>query len=370
MSDEQDASDKEHEASQKKLDDAREKGEIPRSTDLITAGSYAGFLLAGIAVGSDALNKAGITASVLLGQSDRLSKQLLNGAGNSVSGIIGSFAIALAAFFLAPFVAAVLMIIVQRAMIFTPSKLAPKLSRISPLSGVKNKFGRKGLFEFAKSFVKLTIISCLLFGFLSYQAEDFLRMIYLSPAFSTALLMEKVTRFLALVTLLTFSIGGIDYFWQRAEHLRSNRMSRKEVTDEQKNAEGDPHLKAKRRQKGQEIANNRMLLDVPNADVVIVNPTHFAVALRWDKASGRAPVCVAKGVDEVAARIREKAVEAGVPLHSDPPTARMLYAHLEIGHEVHPDHYRVVAAAIRFSEAMRKKMRRHRGGRDEQKRKP
>jgi flagellar biosynthetic protein FlhB len=100
-----------------------------------------------------------------------------------------------------------------------------------------------------------------------------------------------------------------------------------------------------------------MLADVAKADVIIVNPTHFAVALRWDQASGRAPVCVAKGVDEIAARIRERAAEAGVPLHSDPPTARLLHATLKIGQEIHPDHYRVVAAAIRFSEAMRKKAR-------------
>jgi flagellar biosynthetic protein FlhB len=169
------------------------------------------------------------------------------------------------------------------------------------------------------------------------------------------MLVEKVVRFLALVTVLAVTIGGIDYLWQHAEHLRSNRMSRKEMTDEYKESEGDPHLKAKRRQKAQEIATSHMLTDVRKADVVIVNPTHFAVALKWDKASGRAPICVAKGVDAIAARIRETAAEAGIPLHSDPPTARLLYAHLDIGQEVHPDHYRVVAAAIRFSEAMRQK---------------
>ena len=104
-----------------------------------------------------------------------------------------------------------------------------------------------------------------------------------------------------------------------------------------------------------------MLADVPKADVIIVNPTHFAVALQWDRSSGRAPLCVAKGVDEIAARIRERAIEAGIPLHSDPPTARLLYSNLEIGQEVHPDHYRAVAAAIRFSEAMRQKMRQSNG---------
>jgi flagellar biosynthesis protein FlhB len=355
MSEDQDASDKEHEPSQKKLDDARKKGEIPRSNDLISAGSYVGFLLAGLTVGGGALIKAGETASVLLGQSDRLSTQLLQGAGNSMMGIFGSLAGALAVFFLLPVVAALLMVILQNALLFSPSKLEPKLNRISPLSGAKNKFGRKGLFEFAKSFVKLIVISALLFGFLSFQANDFLNMIYLSPALATAMLLDKVVKFLALVTVLALTIGGIDYLWQWAEHIRSNRMSRKEMTDEHKESEGDPHLKAKRRQKAQEIATSHMLIDVKKADVVIVNPTHFAVALKWDKASGRAPICVAKGVDVIAARIRETAAEAGIPLHSDPPTARLLYAHLEIGQEVHPDQYRVVAAAIRFSEAMRKK---------------
>ena len=134
-------------------------------------------------------------------------------------------------------------------------------------------------------------------------------------------------------------------------------MSRKEMTDEHKNSEGDPHVKAKRRQKGQEIAMNKMLIDVVTADVVIVNPTHYAVALKWEKGGGRAPVCVAKGVDEMAARIREKAAEAGVPLHQDPPTARILHASLQIGQEIATDQYKAVAAAIRFAEKMRQRSR-------------
>jgi flagellar biosynthesis protein FlhB len=362
MSDDQAAADKEHAPSQKKLEDARKKGEIPRSNDLISAGSYIGFLLAGLSVGGAALMQAGERASVLLGQSDRLSLQLLNGAGNSIIGILASFSTALAAFFIFPFFGATVMVILQRALLFSPSKLQPKLSRISPLSGAKNKFGRKGLFEFAKSFVKLAVVSGLLFAFLAFQVDGFLNMIALSPVLSTVILLEKVLKFLALVTVSALAIGGIDYLWQQAEHIRSNRMSRKEMMDEHKESEGDPHLKAKRRQKAQEIATRHMLADVKTADVVIVNPTHYAVALKWDKSSGRAPVCVAKGVDEIAARIRETAAAAGVPLHADPPTARLLFAHLDIGQEVHPDQYRVVAAAIRFSETIRKKAGRLRGG--------
>jgi flagellar biosynthetic protein FlhB len=355
MSEDASPSEKEHEPSQKKLDDARKKGEIPRSADLTTAASYAGFFLAASAMGGTALLKAGEAAKIFLDQPDLLSVQLLSGAGNTTLGILATFATALAAFFLGPFAAAALMVTGQRAMLFTPSKLAPKLNRISPLAGFKNKFGRKGLFEFLKSAVKLFLISALLFAFLSVQAEGILGLIFLSPALSTALVMQKILQFLSLVTLIAIVIGGVDYFWQRMEHLRSNRMSRKEMQDEHKSSEGDPHMKAKRRQKAQEIATNSMLMDVKKADVVIVNPTHYAIALRWDKATGRAPICVAKGVDEIAARIREKAAEAAVPLHSDPPTARLLYATMDIGQEVHPDHYRAVAAAIRFSETLKQK---------------
>ena len=110
-----------------------------------------------------------------------------------------------------------------------------------------------------------------------------------------------------------------------------------------------------RRQRGQEIATNRMLQDVGTADVVVVNPTHYAVALKWNRKARGAPICVAKGVDDVAARIRERAAEAGVPIHSDPPTARAIHANVEIGQQIQPEQYRAVAAAIRFAETMRKR---------------
>ena len=131
-------------------------------------------------------------------------------------------------------------------------------------------------------------------------------------------------------------------------------MSRKEMMDENKNSEGDPAMKQQRRQKGVAIAMNQMMGDVPDADVIIVNPTHYAVALKWDRLNGTAPECVAKGVDLVAAQIREVAQENAVPIHSDPPTARALYATVEIGDQIPKDHYKTVAAAIRFADKIRK----------------
>ncbi len=159
----------------------------------------------------------------------------------------------------------------------------------------------------------------------------------------------------AIILAVAALIGMVDFFWQQAEHTRKNRMSRKEVTDEAKQMEGDPHVKQQRRQRGYEIAMNQMLADVPTADVIIVNPQHFAVALKWNREKGSAPVCVAKGVDEIAAKIRESAAKYGVPIHRDPPTARALYSVVDLGEQIPSEQYRAVAAAIRFAEEMGKR---------------
>ena len=156
--------------------------------------------------------------------------------------------------------------------------------------------------------------------------------------------------------MLSFVIGFIDYIWQYHTHMVKNRMSRKDLEDETKDSEGDPHIKGSRRQRAQEIAMNQMISDVPGSDVIVVNPTHYAVALKWGKAPGTAPICVAKGVDEIAAVIRETALKHSVPIHSDPPAARSIYAAVAIGSEVHEEHYRAVAAAINFAEKMRGKI--------------
>ncbi len=258
-----------------------------------------------------------------------------------------------------PAAAVLVLLVATRSFVVAPEKLMPKLNRISPLSNAKNKFGRNGLFEFAKSFTKLTIYSIILGVFLWQKLPEVIGTIGIEPAMATSVLLELCVQFFGIVLLIALVIGGIDFAWQYQEHLRKNRMSHKELMDEAKQSEGgDPHMKQQRRQKGYEIAMNQGgIQDVPDADVVVVNPTHYAVALKWSRLPGEAPICLAKGgVDEVAARIREVASEAGgVPIHRDPPTARSLHAMVEIGQEIHAEHYQAVAAAIRFAEKMRAK---------------
>ena len=248
------------------------------------------------------------------------------------------------------------MLFVQRAFVFAPEKVAPKMNRISIISGAKNKFGASGMFEFAKSAFKLVLTSILLVWFISGRLDQLITTTAMSPGQLATGIGDILVDFLLLVFVSALVIGGVDYMWQFAQHLKKNRMSLKEIKDEAKDSEGDPHFKQQRRQRGYEIAMNQMLADVPDADVIIVNPTHYSVALKWDRMTGGAPVCVAKGVDEIAARIRELAEENAVPIFSDPPTARALHATVEIGEEITRDHYRAVAAAIRFAEEIRQKM--------------
>lgn len=358
MSEEEDEDDKEHEASQQKLDRAREDGDIPKSADLQTAVATGGFLLALFGFGAWAVQSSGSAGMVLLDQADRLSSLVMAGGSGPVGGIL--LAVAgppLALLVLGP-VLVLALLVATRGFVVAPSKLAPKLSRISLIETAGHKFGVEGLVEFAKSTVKLCLVALVLYYFIAERLEEILATLYLTPAMSGALMARMTLHFLAIVFLIQLILGGVDFVWQNHQHRQRQRMSRKEVMDEFKESEGDPHLKAARRQRAQEVAANNMLSDVASANVVVVNPTHYAVALKWDRAKGGAPVCVAKGVDEIARKIRERAAEHGVPIHRDPPTARAIHATVEVGQEIRVEQYRAVAAAIRFAEAMRRRARR------------
>ena len=355
---EEDNNDKPHEPTKRKLDEARKKGEVPRSQDVSTAAAYGGLVLAAAAIGGEALLSLGSTLMTLLGQAAQLADGMVGPAPTPLfGGLLFEAGLAVLPFFAVPAAATILAIIVQQSFVVTPSRLQPKLNRISLLANARNKFGRNGLFEFGKSFVKLTIYSIILGLFLVYNLPDMAGTLRTDPGLATAMLLRLSVDFLLLVLLIALVIGGIDFMWQRAEHLRKNRMSDKELRDEHKETEGDPHLKGERRARGQEIAMNQMMADVPKADVIITNPTHYAVALRWSREPGAAPVCVAKGTDEIAAQIRRVAQENAVPLHRDPPVARALHATTAIGDEISPEHYRAVAAAIRFADQMRVRAR-------------
>ena len=359
MSAQDEDQDKSFDPTPQKLLEARRKGEVAKSVDLQTAAGYAGLTLALLAAGAQSVQSFGAQMMAMIAQADDIATLIFEGGPTApLGGWMIGVAHALLPVFVLPAVAVLVAILAQKAFVVAPSKLQPKLSRISILQNAKQKFGRGGLFEFAKSFSKLLIYSACLAVFLKLRLPDMIAVIRNEPGGVALLLAELFITFMLVVVVISGAIGAIDGIWQYHEHIRKNRMSRKEVMDETKNSEGDPHLKQERRSRAQAIATQQMMADVPKADVIIVNPTHFAVALKWERAPGKAPMCVAKGVDEVARRIREIAIEASVPIHHDPPTARALHAVTEIGSEILPEHYHAVAAAIRFADQIRDRARR------------
>lgn len=354
---EPDKDDRQHEPTEQKLRKAREKGDIPRSAELTAALSWLGFLLA-FTAGSALILPAwlGMAQRLLGGESlPEAGGPLVWSLGLLSAGSVVGVALAVAAVVLAGLVA-------QRGLVFTPSKLAPDLKRINPVRNFGQKFGRTGLVAFAISVAKLAGIGAggvMLFTNLGRTIAQAASMG--SAAWITAIpLLIRQVLMLALAVAVVFA--AVDLLWKHFDFRRRNRMTRKEMEDEHKDSEGDPNMKSARRQKAVDLALGSMLTDVERADVVIVNPTHYAVALEWKRGSGRAPVCLAKGVDEVAARIRERARDHRVPIWSDPPCARALHATVRIGDEIPHEQFGPVAAAIRFAEAMRAKVRRGYGG--------
>lgn len=355
---ENDSGEKSHEPSQRKLDQARKKGEIAKSNDLITASSYAGLLLTLAAVGAVTAGDSAKTLATFLSQAHSLSDLMFSGDAKPVLGaMLAQAGGPLLPWLLVPFAAAILGAAIQRAFVFAPSKLKPRMSRISLIANAKNKYGAGGLFEFAKSLVKLAIFSACLGLFLKGQFQTLIESLLYAPQGQLALMARLALQFVLIVVLVMFALGGVDFLWQRHQHLQKNRMTHKEIKDEHKEAEGDPHLKQERRARAQQVASNQMVAEVKKADVVIVNPTHYAVALKWSRRPHEAPICVAKGIDAVAKQIREVARENAVPIHSDPPTARALYAELDVGEQIAEAHFQAVAVAIRFAEEMRQKAR-------------
>ncbi|TJZ92551.1 flagellar biosynthesis protein FlhB [Paracoccus gahaiensis] len=344
--------DKPFEATEQKLRQARLKGDIPRSTELNAMMMYLGAVLA-------IAGAAGLVTRHWLAMAARAlgSEGWIPGETVALARNLGGYA-ALATVGLAAFlVAAILLgLVATRSVILSPEKLAPDAKRISIVKNFGQKFGANGLVTFALSFGKAALV-CLGGWFLFLSLLDRIA----ASAMAQGQWVAGLVAILGQVLMLGLGISILftlpDMLWKWFDHRRKNRMSHKEMRDEHKESEGDPHLKAARRQRGVDLAMKQMLTDVAGADVVIVNPTHYAVALRWKRGTGRAPVCVAKGTDEVAARIRARAVREGVPIWSDPPCARAIHAEVRIGQEIRRDHFAAAAAAIRFAERMRQKAR-------------
>lgn len=356
----EESAEKSHEPSERRLEDARREGDIARSADAQAAAAYLGLALALGLAGRDVAGDLGGVLRRCLEDPVALSRAMLSAGGTTGVDLAGAVAKAAAPLLLAPGLAVLVLLLASRGIAIAPSKVAPKLSRISPMENAAQKYGPRGLVEFAKAAAKLTLVLAVLAVSLAGMADTLTSAVHVAPRLVPRAYEAPLWDILAGALAVALAVGTADFLYQRHAHRKRLMMSHEEVKRERRDSEGDPQMNARRRERARALADNRMLQKVAEADVVVTNPTHYAVALAWDRARGGAPVCIAKGVDEVAARIRARAAEAKVPLREDPPTARALFAATALGAEIRPEHYRAVAAAILFADAVR--TRRREGG--------
>lgn len=250
--------------------------------------------------------------------------------------------------------------IMQVGFLVSGETIKPQLGRINPAEGAKRILSRRALFELVKSLLKVSVVGVISYIYLCAQLPELLLLLRQDAGVFTVTLVKVLQGLAIRVAAVFLFLALLDYLYQRQEHQKSLRMSRKEVRDEFKNMEGDPHIRARQRERQRALAQQRNLEHVPEATVVITNPTHLAVALRYNEKEDQAPVLVAKGAAKIAERIREIAVQNNIPVIQDPPVARMLFENVEPGEEIPEDLYRAVAEILALVYRLQEKERQQR----------
>ncbi|MCI4644711.1 MAG: flagellar type III secretion system protein FlhB [Hyphomonadaceae bacterium] len=352
----EDSGEKELEASEQKLRRSREQGDVPQSRETNTLALIIGIMAATYLLKSSAGMGVFSDFSALLYHGDAFAHDIFESDGRATRGwLVGALLKFLPV--LLVLVAAVLVaLIVQRSVTFSMDKIKPKLKNLSPAENLKKKYGPRGITDFLKDTVKLIFSGIIAAVFLFQFTRDFYAFSAAQGGQFAEFTFRQVLNLILYFCIFQLVLAVIDLPLQRQLHANRLRMTREEMKKEMKQSEGDPHLKQQRREKGRQISRGEMLQNVKDATLVMVNPEHYAVALKWDPDGDTAPICVAKGVDHLAARIREVAIAHNVPIHRDPPATRSIYRLVEVDEEIHREHFAAVAAAIQFVERVRKQM--------------
>ena len=346
MAEDHDDSQKTEAPSQRRLEEARAKGQLVVSREVATLFLFGGAaLLAGTApLAAGRIQAAGRT---LLAEAHRfpVDPPGLFRLGLTLAADLGwPVALPLLVLFLAPIAASA----VQNAIVWSAEPLQPKLDRISPFAGMRRLFSVRALVELGKSLLKLALVVGALGWLLRPELAAIVTASGLAPGALLGLLADLVGRTWMVLALAAAVVAAADYVHQHHDFQRQMRMSRQELLDELKQSDGDPHTKQRLRGLRLQLARRRMIADVPRATVVVTNPTHYAVALRYVAGETRAPEVLAKGVDSMALRIRKIAAENGVPVIENAPLARALHAACDLGDAIPVAHYHAVAEIISY----------------------
>lgn len=352
MAEERDDSQRTEQPTPRRLEEAHKKGDVVKSTEvsafvLIGGGALAVALLGGAA----ARNFVG-GFSAYLARPHEFSLDgagalaILRGAALELALVLGPVLALIAAMaFLGNFL--------QHRPVFTAERIKPSLAKLSPLKGLKRIFGLDGVTNLLKGVLKLALVGAAAMVALWPERDRLAAVMTHSPAGIAGDMAILLLKMLGAALGVLALVAAFDYAYQRYRFLERHKMSRREIREELRQSEGDPQIKARIRQIRQERARKRMMAAVPQATVVVANPSHFAVALKYESGKMAAPVCVAKGVDSLALRIRKVAEDHEVPVVENPPLARALYSAVEIGAPIPPAHYKAVARIIGYVMGLR-----------------
>lgn len=344
---ETDQDQKTEEPSQKRLEDARKKGEVANAPEMRHATMFVGALVVAGGLGAWCFARLSTMMVRLWGSAEDFRMEP-RGAQNLVGGVMAETALSLAPIAAVLFGCAILTLFLQGRPTISWSRVRLKWSKLSPMTGLKRMFGTRALVEFGKTLAKFTVIVLVAVLVAWPRAVAFDQLIGQSPYDVGKTLAEMIYRVLKVVAMMVVGLALFDFVYQRRAYLKRMRMSLQEIKDEIKQSDGDPKIKARIRQIQMQRARRRMMQAVPTASVIVTNPTHYAVALKYEHGEMAAPIVVAKGVDAVALKIREIATGAKVPIVESPPLARALYAAVEIDHPIPVEHYAAVAEIIGY----------------------
>lgn len=341
---------KTEEPTAKKLEDARKKGQVMRSTEVVTAATLLAFffmlkIFVGF-IGNRFMTSFRQTIGFI---SDYTSEPFtLNTARTIIRGSFWNIIVAAFPIMIVGLVVTIVAIVFQVKWKVTAEPLKPKFDKFNPVTGMKRLFSKDKIMDLFKSIAKVVILAYVVYSYLKNQWPLIYKMYSYTLPQAIAVIGDTVINVGIRISALFAVIAMFDLFYQKWKHHQDMMMSKQEVKDEYKNSEGDPKVKSQQKQRMQQASQRRMMQDLPNADVVITNPTHLAVAIKYDKDTNEAPVVVAKGADYLAQKIKDRARENAIEIVENKPLARMLYHNVEIGAEIPPELYQMVAEVLAY----------------------
>ncbi|MGA8900424.1 flagellar biosynthesis protein FlhB [Bradyrhizobium sp.] len=345
MADEDDGGERSEDPTQKRLDDALERGDVAKSQEVNTWFMIAGATLVlstfSGSIGSIQVPLRNLVANSWMIRTDGPGLMML--AKHLEFAVLAAVGVPILMLMLAAIAANVL----QHRLVWSGESLKPKLSKISPMEGAKRIFGKQAVANFAKGIFKLVALGSVMTMILWPERHRLESMLRFDPSALLGVVIAMALHLMGAVVAMLAVVAIADYFFQYRQWYERQKMSLREMKEEFKQSEGDPHIKGRIRQLRHARMKKRMMAAVPKASVIITNPTHYAVALSYERGMA-APVCVAKGTDRIALKIREVAGEHNIPVVENVPLARALYATVDIDEEIPVEHYHAVAEIIGY----------------------